>query len=426
MSTPARCVEILALGDELLLGIRLNAHLQFLGESLAAHGLVIRRSHELPDDPGVIREAFEEAWGRADLIITTGGLGPTTDDLTRETMAAVLGRPLLHDAEQEKVLRALFEARGSALTANNLAQCQRIGGAEFIPNDNGSAPGQWYEADGKLLIMLPGPPRELQPMYHQRVLPRLIEEGWAKPREKFLQLRTTGLGESQLATDIEPIIAPYEGRLQIAYCAHEGCVDVRLSPIADALDDAQLRSLGESLKDRLGDAFSHFGEDDVAAHILQQLRSRNRTLAIAESCTGGLLASRFTDICGASKVFMGGLVCYRNSAKEQLLDIPGEVINQHGSVSPEVAVAMAEGVAERFEADYAVSITGFAGPECGNEPVGTIYIGLSTPVGVWAKKIYAPGSRASVKVRAVNGALDFLRRKLRQYEVHDFLDQLCV
>jgi nicotinamide-nucleotide amidase len=426
--TSVRNVEILALGDELLLGIRANSHLEFLGESLAGHGLRLRRSHELPDDPEIVREAFAEAWARADLIITTGGLGPTKDDLTRETIAAVLGRELVHSEEQESILRAYFEKRGyAALTENNLRQCLGMAGGEFIKNDNGTAPGQWFAEDGKLLIMLPGPPRELRPMYLQEVLPRLIREGWARPREKYLQLRTSGLGESQLATDLEPIFEEYEGRLQVAYCAHEGSVDVRLSPLGDALDDAAIRELGERVKERLGTAFSHYGEDDLAAHVLDVLRSRGRKLAVAESCTGGLLASRFTDIPGASDVFLGGLVCYRSYAKEALLDIPQEVICQHGAVSPEVAMAMAEAAAQHFETDYGVSITGYAGPEDGPDaPAGTIYLGLSTPMGVWSCKLYRPGTRASVKVRAVNGAIDFLRRKLQQYEVHDLLDRLCV
>lgn len=423
-----RSVEILALGDELLLGIRANSHLEFLGESLAAHGLKLRRSHEIPDDPAIVGEAFAEAWARADLVITTGGLGPTKDDLTRETIAAVLGRELVHDAKQEAVLRAYFAKRGyAAPTANNLQQCQRLDGGEFIPNGNGTAPGQWYAADDKLLIMLPGPPRELRPMYQEEVLPRLVREGWANPREKYLQLRTSGLGESQLATDLEPILAAYEGRLQVAYCAHEGCVDVRLSPLADALDDAAIRGIGERLKERLGMAFSHYGEDALAKHVLDTLRSRGRKLAVAESCTGGLLSSCFTDVPGASDVFLGGLVCYRSFCKEALLDIPHEVICQHGVVSPEVAIAMAEAAAQHFEADYGVSITGYAGPKDGPDaPAGTIYLGLSSPMGVWSTKLYRPGTRASVKIRAVNGAVDFLRRKLQQYEIHDLLDRLCV
>jgi len=424
MSRPLR-VEILCLGDELLLGIRLNSHLRLLGDALSAHGLPVRRSHELLDDPAVIRETFSEAWARADLIITTGGLGPTTDDLTRETVADVLGKPLHHSSEQEVHLKEFFAARGVALPLNNLRQCLYIEGADLLPNPQGTAPGQWLEADGKVLIMLPGPPRELEPMWREQALPRLIEKGWARPRERFLQLRTSGIGESTLATVLEPLIDPYRDRLLVGYCAHDGAVDIRLSAIDETLSLKEIEALGQAMKDVLGEDFSHFGEMDIAALIIRQLRDRGRTLAVAESCSGGLLASRFTDIAGASRAFMGGAVCYRNEVKENLLHIPRDLLRQHGAVSPEVSVAMATAATEVFESDYALSITGYAGPAGGREPVGTLYIGLASPVGVWSRKVVAPGSRETVKVRAVNAALDFLRRKMRKYEVHDFLDRLC-
>lgn len=419
-------VEIICLGDELLLGLKSNGHLRLLGDLLSTHALPVRRAHEIPDHPTVIRETLADAWNRADLIITTGGLGPTSDDLTREAIAETLGRKLVHSPAQESTLRKFYQARGHEPTPESLKQCLLLEGAKALANTSGTAPGQWLEADGKILVMLPGPPRELEPMFCDQVLPRLVEKGWARQRERFLQLRTTGISELALARVLQPIIEPQKDRLLVGYCPHEGMVDVRLSAIDDALETADVHAIGEAMKAALGDDFSHFGEEDLPAVILKQLRERGRKLAVAESCTGGLLASRFTDIAGASRVFMGGLVCYRNEAKENLLDIPHELLRQHGAVSPEASVAMATAVAEAFETEYALSVTGYAGPEGGREPAGTIYLGLASPVGVWARKVVAPGTRGSVKVHAVNAALDFLRRKLKKYEVHDFLDRMCL
>ncbi|MCD8481535.1 MAG: nicotinamide-nucleotide amidohydrolase family protein [Verrucomicrobia bacterium] len=294
-----------------------------------------------------------------------------------------------------------------------------------MPNAHGTAPGQWLELDGKLLIMLPGPPNELHPMFMNEVLPRLATRGWIESDRPFLQLRTTGIGESQLEADLQSIFEPYAERLQVAYCAHEGIVDLRLAPGPGSdLSRDDIAHIGEQCRKRLGPAFAVFGEQCIAALILQQLRALGSSLAVAESCTGGLLASHFTDVAGASKVFMGGVVCYRNEAKEQLLGIPDSLLTQHGAVSPECAVAMASAAAELFEADYALSITGFAGPEGGNEPAGTVYIGYHTPVGVWSRRIFHPGSRSAVKQRSVNAALDFMRRKLKKYEVHDWLESM--
>lgn len=418
-------VELIALGDELLLGLRPNGHLTFLGDQLSKHGLSLSRGQEIPDDSNIIRSAFAEAWARAEIVITTGGLGPTVDDRTRDTIAEVLQRPLIRDAACEAALRRFFSLRGRTPAENNFRQCYLLEGAVALDNPNGTAPGQWLEIDGKLLIMLPGPPNELRPMFLNEVLPRLAARGWIASERPFLQLRTTGIGESQLENDLQPIFSPFGNRLQVAYCAHEGIVDLRLSaPFGSDLSRDEIARIGEACRLRLGPAFAAYGEQCIAALILQQLRSLGSTLAVAESCTGGLLASHFTDVSGASKVFMGGVVCYRNEVKEQLLGIPDALLRQHGAVSPECAVAMASAAAELFEADYALSITGFAGPDGGNEPAGTVYIGYHTPVGVWSRRIFHPGSRSAVKQRSVNAAMDFMRRKLKKYEVHDLLESM--
>lgn len=420
-----KTVELLSLGDELLVGIRVNSHLTFLGGELVRHGLDPARDQELPDDVETIRGAILDALGRADLILTTGGLGPTSDDVTVDAIGSALGRGLRHDHGVETAIRERFARRGLTPTRNNLRQCRIVEGAEVLTNPNGTAPGQWIEADGKVIAVLPGPTGEMRPMFNEQILPRLVKMGWASEHIPFLQIRTSGLGESQVAATLDPLFEPFGNQLRVAYCAHNGTVDVRLAATTpEAMAANTLNALGERCRQTLGSAFATFGDTPVAALILKQLRALGKTLAVAESCTGGLLGARFTDICGSSKVFNGGLVCYRNDAKTNLLGVPPCLLEQHGAVSAECAVAMATGAAEAFESDYALSITGYAGPGGGNEPPGTVYIGYQSPVGVWANKIHHAGTRESVRERAVNAALDFMRRKLKQYEVHELLECL--
>ncbi len=417
-----RRVEVLFLGDELLLGLRANDHLLFLGRHLAAHGLPISVSHEVPDVPEEIIRAVESAWKRADLLITTGGLGPTADDRTRESLAQAIGCRLVHDSRVEAGLHAFFARRGQTPTNNNFRQCSLLEDAIILENLNGTAPGQWLEKDGKVLVMLPGPPRELRPMFFEEVLPRLQALGWTRESKADVQLRSSGIGESLLAERVESALHPFAAEINIAFSAHEGFVDLRLSPLHPQVTASRMKEAAEICEKLLGKDFVGYGEVDVPSLILKHLRSLGQTLAVAESCTGGLLSSRFTDIPGASKVFLGGITCYRNEVKEHLLDIPSSLIEQHTAVSPEVSVAMATGVADMMGADYALSITGYAGPEGGSEPAGTLYLGYVSPLGVWSRKLVCTGTRTTIKERGVNGALDFMRRKLNKYAMHDLLE----
>lgn len=405
-------IEYLAIGDELLLGLRVNTHLAWLGELLGRYGMRVDHAAEVRDTPDAIGEAFCCAWKRADLVITTGGLGPTCDDVTKEIIAATLGLGLQHDAQVESDLRQFFALRGKTPTDNNFRQCGLIDGASALRNPNGTAPGQWLERDGKVLVMLPGPPSEMQPMFLGDVLPRLQQRGWAVEGQGYLQFRTMGIGESQLAQMLEPLLEPLHNQIEPAYCAHTGVVDVRLHPCTDALQNGVAHQLLKQCSQLLGDYFLGPDQPDPAGWILHQLRARHHTLAVAESCTGGLLANRFTNICGASKVFMGGMVCYRNQAKENLLDIPSCLLEQHGAVSAECAAAMATAVAERMESDYGLSITGYAGPEGGTEPAGTVYIGFHSPHGVWSRKEIFSGNRIQIKERSTNAAISFMRLQM--------------
>ncbi len=406
--------ELLTLGDELLLGLTANTHLTFIGAALARLGARLTRNVTLTDDADAIAAQFRESWMRSDVVIATGGLGPTCDDRTREAVAGVLGQELVFDPTIREAIEARFAQLGRKMTDNNLKQAYRFARGDVLPNANGTAPGLWVEQDGKVLVMLPGPPNELQPMLTEQVLPRLARLGLLADREAYVQVRTAGIGESMLEVKLQPVLGPLGDALSIAFCAHQGQVDLRLSSPSGALDMARLHELARECADLLGEDFLCFGHDSLAKVCGDLLRAGEHTLAVAETATGGLLANCFTDIAGASKFFAGGCVCYSNESKMQLLDVPEEILLQHGAVSAENAVAMAAGVAERLGADYGVAITGFAGP-CGGtkeNPVGTIYLALYTPAGVWSRRLCQSGPRAAVKQRAVNGALDWLRREL--------------
>ena len=420
MSSTIR-VETITLGDELLLGIRENAHLTYLGVQLAHHGLEPAANLVIRDNPEDIKLFFSECWKRSDLVITTGGLGPTTDDLTRESIAQALDEELVYDSSIEKAIRDRFQQLERAMPENNLRQCYRPKNAEVIPNPYGTAPGLFLKKEGKILVMLPGPAREMHPMFQDRVVPMLQEAGVFPEIDCYLQLRTAGIGESALAEKVEPMLKDKPG-LVVGYCAHAGMVDLRLSSLdSDILSEEELQRIGDDCRKELGEDFACFGERTLAEIIFRELRSLDKTLAIAESCTGGLLSSHFTEIPGISKVFQGGAVCYHNDAKVQMLDVPESMLEQHGAVSEEVAIAMATGACEKYGADYGLSVTGFAGPSGGTQvlPVGSIYLGYASPIGVWAKKLQLRGDRASNRRRAATAALDWMRRKLRKYKLEE-------
>ena len=414
-------VETITLGDELLLGIRENAHLTYLGSQLAHHGIEPAANLVIRDQPDDIKLFFKDSWERSELVITTGGLGPTSDDLTRETIAEVLGEKMIYDTNIEDAIRQRFRQLERPIPESNSRQCYRPESAEVLPNPYGTAPGLYLKKDNKILVMLPGPAREMHPMFTDQVVPRLQKEGVFPEIDCYLQLRTAGIGESALAEKVQPMLDGIDG-LVVGYCAHAGMVDLRLSSLdANTLSEEQLHEIGESCRKALGEDFVCFGERTLAGVIFGDLRSLDKTLAVAESCTGGLLSSQFTEVPGISKVFQGGAVCYHNDAKVQVLEVPESMVDQHGAVSEEVAIAMATGACEKYGADYGLSVTGFAGPTGGTQvlPIGTIYLGYASPLGVWAKKLNLRGDRASNRRRAATAALDWMRRKLRKYKLEE-------
>ena len=407
--------ELITLGDELLLGLTPNGHLTFIGSQLGRRGALLTRNVTITDEADAIAAQFRESWPRADVVITTGGLGPTCDDRTREVIAEVLGQKLVFDPAIKNAIEERFARFGRKMTANNLKQAYVFERGHVLPNANGTAPGLWVEQDGKVLIMLPGPPNELQPMFTDQVVPRLAARGLLLEREAYVQLRTAGVGESALETKLQPIFDRVGDALSVAFCAHQGAVDFRVSSPSGRLSSADLESIAGECAHLLGDDFVCYGHDSLARVCAELLRAQDKKLAVVETATGGLLANAFSESCGACKFFAGGIVCCSNDAKTQLLDVPECLLLQHGAVSDEAAVAMATGAAETLGADYALAVTGFAGAAetgTGGNPVGTIFIALFSPAGVWSKKLSYPGPRGTVKSRTVNAALDWLRREL--------------
>jgi nicotinamide-nucleotide amidase len=374
------------------------------------------------DDAVEIETGFREAWERSDIVITTGGLGPTADDLTRETLAQALNVKLVFDPKIEEMIKDRFAALGRQMGQHHAGQCYYFEGGRVLYNNMGTAPGLIYQKSGKTLIMLPGPTHELKPMFEEQVLPFLKEQGATSEHDAYVQVRTFGMGESAVEQVSQPVINKSPG-LVVAYCVHYGLVDIRLSCRDGSLATEQLQLIAQDLRKLLGEHFVCFGHCSLAQVVYHELRALDRTVAIAESCTGGSLAGAFTDIPGVSDVFAGGVVSYTNDVKVSLLGVPEALLEQHGAVSAECAVAMASGVAERLSADYGLSVTGFAGPAGGNEmnPVGTIHFGYHSPVGVWCKTVHYTGGRLDVKALAVQTALDWMRRKLRKYKLQEFL-----
>jgi nicotinamide-nucleotide amidase len=406
--------ELLTLGDELLLGFTPNGHLAFIGAELSRRGVALRRNVTITDEAQAIARQLTQSLAEADVIILTGGLGPTCDDRTREAVAKVLGLKLVFDPAIEKAITDRFVQFGRKMTANNLKQAYRFDRGDVLPNANGTAPGLWVERGNQVICLLPGPPNELQPMFTEQVMPRLAALGLLQPREAYIQIRTAGIGESLLETKLQPIFDRHGDALTVAFCAHAGHVDCRLSSPLGQLTLGQVEGVATECARLLGEDFVCFGNDSLAKVCADLLRAQERKLAVAETATSGLLAVAFADLCGASKFFAGGCICCTYDAQMQLLDVPECLLQQHGAASPEGAVAMATGAAEKLGADYALAVTGFAGP-CGGSkenPVGTIFVGLHAPQGVWSKKLSYPGPRKTVKQRVVNLAIDWLRREL--------------
>jgi len=403
--------EILSIGTELLLGDIVNTNAQFLSKELAKLGINVYVETTVGDNAGRLLEAYKNAFARADLVITTGGLGPTADDLTKEVAAKYFGRALVEDASSMAALKARFAKMGGRMTANNNKQAFIPEGAVVIPNANGTAPGCMIEADGKILVMLPGPPNECEPMFADEIAPRLRQftNGMFVSRT----LRLCGIGESTMETEIKDILDAQTNPTVAPY-AKTGEVTLRIT--AKAKNEAEAEMLmtpvAEELYRRLGQFIYAEGEASLAEMAVTLLAARQLTLACAESCTGGMLTSAITDVAGASAVLLEGAVTYANEAKVNRLGVRPETLAKHGAVSRETAAEMAEGIAKTAKADVGISTTGIAGPGGGtvDKPVGLVYIGLSYQGKTDVLELNLSGNRQKVRERTVVCALDMLRK----------------
>jgi competence/damage-inducible protein CinA-like protein len=404
-----QAAELINTGTELLFGSVVNTHLVFLGQHLFPLGLRITRQTTVPDGD-TIRDAILEAAPRCQLILVTGGLGPTTDDVTREIVAELTGRSLEYDETIFAKIRERFEKRGLRLTDPISRQAYVPKGAQVLPNDHGTAPGLYVPATENLphLILLPGPPRELRPMFERYATP-IIRTLVGTTDLTAAVFRTVGLGESYAQELIGADLAAIEG-LELGYCARIGELELRLVGSLQTV----LRGT-EIVRARLSDHIVSEDGSELETIIVRLLTERGATVAVAESCTGGLLANRFTNVPGASAVFLEGNVTYSNAAKTRTLGVPTELLDRVGAVSKEVALAMAEGARARAGATYALSTTGIAGPDGGTpeKPVGTVFVGLaSTDAPSQAESLFFPTDRATFKQMVTQTALDLLRTHL--------------
>ena len=411
-------IEVLNTGSELLLGSVRDAHLSWFGKELFPLGLRIARQTTVPDG-APIRDALLEAFARTDVIIVTGGLGPTTDDITRELVAEFLGRKMLPHPETLERIKERCRRRGFEFQSRMERQAMAPKGATVLPNENGTAPGLYLPAvegiswSSPHLFLLPGPPRELQPMASAHVLP-VLRELAQRDSGGILQecriYKVVGMGESMVEAKIGLELSK-RGDLEVGYCARPNEVDFRLIGSRDILDQVEPSVLAV-----VGDYLVSGDEKSMEEIVVHLLAERGVTLSTAESCTGGHLANRLTNVPGASKVFLEGFVTYSNRSKSDLLGVDSVLIESHGAVSEPVVRAMAEGALKKSGSRYAIATTGIAGPDGGTleKPVGTVWIALAEEGGVtqaWKETI--PADRITFKQVVSQSALDRLRKRLK-------------
>ncbi len=416
-------VELINTGSELMLGRVLNTHQQWLCRRLADLGYVVARQVAVADTSHAIETCVREALGRADLVLTTGGLGPTSDDLTRDVLAQLLGKKLREEPSVVAHIQQFFELRKRVMPDRARAQALVPEDAIVLPNPHGTAPGMAIEvrpnpfraaSRSSWLVLLPGPPRELRPMFTDAVGPLLRRV--LPPEGVFVcrTLRTTGLGESFVQEKIGgPLQPAVQAGLELGYCARPGQVDVRLAARGTEAE----RLVGEAeaiVREQLGTQIFGMDDEELETLIVRVLTERQETLGLAESCTGGCIANRLTNVPGASAVLLAGLVTYSNRAKERLLGVNAATLAQHGAVSGAVAREMAEGARRQTQAHYALSATGIAGPSGGThaKPVGTVFIALAGPFDTVVEHNFNPYDRQTFKQVTAQQALDLLRRTI--------------
>jgi len=406
--------EIIAIGSELLAPDRTDTNSLWLTEQLNRLGIEVKLKTIVGDDDARLEEAIKDATRRSKVVITTGGLGPTEDDITRKITARALGRRLLLDENVLAEIKQRFQSFGVTMPERNSRQAMVIEDAEVLPNPNGTAPGMFLEHNGTAIVLLPGPPREMQPMFGNHVVSKL-EQRSGSVRVVRRMLRVAGMGESAVDEKIAPVYTKYENP-QTTILFNQSEIEIHLTARGRTEDEANqlLDRVVLEIEEQLGNAIFAFRGEKMEEVIGLKLAVGGYTLAVAESCTGGLLAERLTEVPGSSKYFIEGVVTYSNESKTRLLGVEPILLLEHGAVSGPVAEAMSEGMRNRAATDFALSITGIAGPDGGTEdkPVGTVFIAISSEAGTEHRRLKLPGDRNLIRWRATQAAMDLLRRRL--------------
>lgn len=402
--------EIIAVGSELLTPQKLDTNSLYLTDQLNTLGVEVVRKTVVGDERPRLIDTIVGAIARSQIIVLTGGLGPTEDDLTRDSVASALGRSLVFRQDICDQIEERFRRFGRKMVEINRRQAYIVEGAQILANDRGTAPGQWIAHDGVVLMLLPGPPNELKTMYERECLPRL--RMLLPPQVlRTRHYRVVGMPESDLDQLIAPVYTRYTNPVT-TILAVSGEIHIHLRARCPTAEEAEalLDEVAAQIEPLLGDRIYSRNSDSLEKVVGDLLRARHASLSVAESVTGGLLGGRITAVPGSSDYFLGGFLTYSDAMKEHLLGVPAQLIAEHTAVSEPVAKAMAEGARERTGSDYALSMTGYAGPE-GN-PAGLVFIGLATPEGSEARRVQMPGDRERVRAFSTNTALDILRRKL--------------
>jgi nicotinamide-nucleotide amidase len=406
--------EIIAIGSELLTSERTDTNSLWLTEKLNSIGVEVKLKTIVGDDDARLEETIRDAIKRSGIVIMTGGLGPTEDDITRKIAARAMNRRLLLNEKVLEAIRAKFLTLGRQMPEINSRQAMVIDGAEVLDNPQGSAPGMYIEHENHSVALLPGPPREMRPMFETFVLPKLAAKA-GDVRVVRRVLRVVGLGESAVDEKIAPVYTQYKNP-QTTILFNRSEIEIHLTAQAKTEKDAELLldGLAGQIEERLGHSIFAFRGETMEEVVGLRLAVAGFTLSVAESCTGGLISQRLTEVPGSSVYFMEGVVTYSNDAKTRSLGVDAELIETHGAVSAQVAEAMAEGVRRRADTDFGLAVTGIAGPGGGSEekPVGLVYIALSDDAHTEHRKLMLPGDRHLIRWRASQAALDLLRRRL--------------
>ena len=406
--------EIIAIGSELLAPDRTDTNSLWLTEQLNRLGIEVKLKTIVGDDDARLEEAIKDAVRRSKVVITTGGLGPTEDDITRKITARALGRRLLLDEEVLAGIRQRFQGFGVTMPERNSRQAMVIEDAEVLPNPNGTAPGMFIDHNGTAIVLLPGPPREMRPMFEHHVSQRLVGRAGSLRVVRRI-VRVAGMGESAVDEKIAPVYTQYDNP-QTTILFNQSEIEIHLTARgrSDLEAESLLDRVSEQIEEKLGSAVFSFAGETMEEVVGLKLTVGGYTVSVAESCTGGLIAQRLTDIPGSSKYFIEGVVAYSNDAKTRTLGVEPMLLLEHGAVSGPVAEAMAEGIRKRAGTDFGISVTGIAGPDGGTDekPVGTVFIALAGEAGTEHRKLKLPGDRQLIRWRASQAALDLLRRRI--------------